>query len=89
MAMMLSRMVAFICHGVWSQNATLLDDSLISPSTHGTSPRIAFSNVDLPQPEGPTIIVKLPREMVIVKLFSTGSFSTFQAKVAFLTVSAS
>lgn len=40
----------------------------ISPSTGSISPRMVFSNIDLPQPTGPTIIVSEGVESLSVNL---------------------
>lgn len=63
---MLCCTVLFTCHGLWSHKAILMDDSCSVPRMKGTSPRMAFSRVDLPQPTGPTIMVTLPLGMLML-----------------------
>ena len=78
---MLSRIVWFICHGVWSQYAMFSDATSTVPPMDGTSPRNDFRRVDLPQPTGPTTIVNFPRGIPRVMHLSRGSDSGSHPKL--------
>ena len=43
------------------------------PDTAGTVPSIAFSSVDLPEPDGPTIPIRSPGSIVRLTSISTGA----------------
>ena len=49
-----SLMERFINHGDWLQYAISFEATLICPVLHGSSPRIALSKLDFPDPTGPS-----------------------------------
>lgn len=69
---MLSLMLTLITHGVWSQNATLRIAVSSVPDCNGSSPTMALSSDDFPQPTRPTTIDRLPSS--ISKLMSCKTF---------------
>ena len=80
--------VLFGIQGVCSQKAMLLRLIRTEPSIFGSSPRIAFSSEDLPQPVGPTMTVREPRGTWMLTSLSNGSASMLQPALTFSSVTA-